>query len=80
MSYCLKTLYPKLSDLELPVIELPPRRVVVSEVGLHPDASRLQSAQVFGAKRQQCFLILLRQRGRDSTGDDDNLANQGGRT
>lgn len=31
------------SDLQLPVVELPARGVVVSEVGLHPDASRLQS-------------------------------------
>lgn len=68
------------SDLEFPVVELPPWRVVVSEVGLHPDTSCLQSAEVFGAKRQQCVLILLGKGGRDSTGDDDNLANPGGKS
>lgn len=69
-----------ISDLEFPVVELPPWGVVVSEVSPHPDVSLLQSAQVFRAQGQQCLLILLRQGDCDSTGDDDNLANRGKRT
>lgn len=48
-----------LSDLELPVVELPPRRVVVPEVALHPDACSLQGTLVLGALGQESPLILL---------------------
>lgn len=48
-----------LSDLELPVVELPPRRVVVSEVTLHPDACSLQGTLVLGTLGQESLLILL---------------------
>lgn len=63
-------------DLELPVVELPSRGVVVSEVALHPEACPLQVALVPGALGQQSLLVLLGQGCCDTTGDDDNLFKQ----
>lgn len=63
-------------DLELPVVELPPWGVVVSEVALHPDACSLQDVLVLGALGQESLLVLLWQGSGDTTGDDDNLLKQ----
>lgn len=61
------------TDLEFPVVELPPWGVVVSEVSLHPDSSVLQSVQVFRALGQQSLFLLFWQGSCDPTWDDDNL-------
>ncbi len=65
--------YHIISDLEFPVVELPPWGVVVSDVSLHPDTSMQQPFCVFRALGHQCLLLLLWQGGSDPTWNDDNL-------
>lgn len=59
--------------LEFPVVELPTRRIVVSQINSDPDVIGKQSLPVIIAFCNQSFSVFFRKSIRDATGNDNHL-------